>query len=303
MENIESTVCVDIDSLVRSSGTVDAGASATLWEGTPHPDTDNTTIALTKTGEVYAWGRNNYRQLGQGDTTNCLYAKKVKNEDGTGYIQNIIDVIANNSNTVYLDKNGGLYICGYSSNGIFLEKTPSTKGVTYLGQKNAIKITGGYINVGLITTTGKAVAWGQNDYGTFGAGNTSTKETIVAYDVNDFKIACYGSIVLKEDGKAYAAGKNSYGQLGIGNTTNTSTLTQISIDTNSKIKYIAPGGDTSAVMTSDGKVYETGYNKKGQLSDGTTTNSNKFKLLLNNDNTEVTDALVMPEKILDSATA
>ena len=264
--------------------------------------TDTCVVALATNGEVYAWGRNNYRQLGQGDTTNCLYAKKVKTEDGTGYIQNIIDVIANNSNTVYLDKNGGLYICGYSSNGIFLEKTPSTKGVTYLGQKNAIKITGGYINVGLITTTGKAVAWGQNDYGTFGAGNTSTKETIVAYDVNDFKIACYGSIVLKEDGKAYAAGKNSYGQLGIGNTTNTSILTQISIDTNSKIKYIAPGGDTSAVMTSDGTVYETGYNYYGVLSNGTTTNSSKFMPLLNNDGSNVTDGFIIPEKIIDSST-
>ena len=264
--------------------------------------TDTCVVALATNGEVYAWGRNNYRQLGQGDSTNCLYAKKVKTEDGTGYIQNIIDVIANNSNTVYLDKNGGLYICGYSSNGIFLEKTPSTKGVTYLGPKNAIKITGGYINVGLITTTGKAVAWGQNDYGTFGAGNTSTKETVVAYDVNDFKIACYGSIVLKEDGKAYAAGKNSYGQLGIGNTTNTSTLTQISIDTNSKIKYIAPGGDTSAVMTSDGTVYETGYNYYGVLSNGTTTNSSKFMPLLNNDGSSVTDGFIIPEKIIDSST-
>ena len=264
--------------------------------------TDTCVVALATNGEVYAWGRNNYRQLGQGDTTNCLYAKKVKTEDGTGYIQNIIDVIANNSNTVYLDKNGGLYICGYSSNGIFLEKTASTKGVTYLGPKNAIKITGGYINVGLITTTGKAVAWGQNDYGTFGAGNTSTKETIVAYDVNDFKIACYGSIVLKEDGKAYAAGKNSYGQLGIGNTTNTSILTQISIDTNSKIKYIAPGGDTSAVMTSDGTVYETGYNNYGVLSNGTTTNSAKFMPLLNNDGSSVTDGFIIPEKIIDSST-
>ena len=264
--------------------------------------TDTCVVALATNGEVYAWGRNNYRQLGQGDTTNCLYAKKVKTEDGTGYIQNIIDVIANNSNTVYLDKNGGLYICGRSSSGIFLEKTASSKGVTYLGPKNAIKITGGYINVGLITTTGKAVAWGQNDYGTFGAGNTSTKETVVAYDVNDFKIACYGSIVLKEDGKAYAAGKNSYGQLGIGNTTNTSTLTQISIDTNSKIKYIAPGGDTSAVMTSDGTVYETGYNYYGVLSNGTTTNSSKFMPLLNNDGSSVTDGFIIPEKIIDSST-
>ena len=264
--------------------------------------TDSCVVALATNGEVYAWGRNHYGQLGQGDSTNCLYAKKVKTEDGTGYIQNIIDVIANNSNTVYLDKNGGLYICGRSSSGIFLEKTASSKGVTYLGPKNAIKITGGYINVGLITTTGKAVAWGQNDYGTFGAGNTSTKETIVAYDVNDFKIACYGSIVLKEDGKAYAAGKNSYGQLGIGNTTNTSTLTQISIDTNSKIKYIAPGGDTSAVMTSDGTVYETGYNYYGVLSNGTTTNSSKFMPLLNNDGSSVTDGFIIPEKIIDSST-
>ena len=40
---------------------------------------------------------------------------------------------------MYLDKDGGIYICGYSNSTLFLGQTGSTKGVTYLGQKNAIK--------------------------------------------------------------------------------------------------------------------------------------------------------------------
>ena len=261
------------------------------------------TVALTTNGEAYAWGYNPKGQLGQGTTSNVLYATKVKNQDGTGYVQNIIDVIANHSDTMYLDKDGGIYICGYSNSTLFLGQTASTKGVTYLGQKNAIKITGGYYNAGLITASGKAIAWGQNDYGAFGNGTTSSNETLIGENINDFKLAAYGSVILRENGKAYITGYNGNGQLGIGNTTTQTKFTEISIDTKAKIKYVTTGGNNSAVMTSDGKVYVTGYNAKGHLSNGTTTNSTKFIPLLNNDNTEVTDALVMPEKILDSDTA
>ena len=261
------------------------------------------TVALTTNGEAYAWGYNPKGQLGQGTTSNVLYATKVKNQDGTGYVQNIIDVIANHSDTMYLDKDGGIYICGYSNSTLFLGQTESTKGVTYLGQKNAIKITGGYYNAGLITASGKAIAWGQNDYGAFGNGTTSNNETLIGENINDFKLAAYGSVILRENGKAYITGYNGNGQLGIGNTTTQTKFTEISIDTKAKIKYVTTGGNNSAVMTSDGKVYVTGYNAKGHLSNGTTTNSTKFIPLLNNDNTEVTDALVMPEKILDSDTA
>ena len=261
------------------------------------------TVALTTNGEAYAWGYNPKGQLGQGTTSNVLYATKVKNQDGTGYVQNIIDVIANHSDTMYLDKDGGIYMCGYSNSALFLGQTESTKGVTYLGQKNAIKITGGYYNAGLITASGKAIAWGQNDYGAFGNGTTSNNETLIGENINDFKLAAYGSVILRENGKAYITGYNGNGQLGIGNTTTQTKFTEISIDTKAKIKYVTTGGNNSAVMTSDGKVYVTGYNAKGHLSNGTTTNSTKFIPLLNNDNTEVTDALVMPEKILDSDTA
>lgn len=49
-------------------------------------------------------------------------------------------------------------------------------------------------------------------------------------------------------------------------------------------------------MTSDGTVYETGYNNYGVLSNGTTTNSAKFMPLLNNDGSSVTDGFIIPEK-------
>ena len=236
------------------------------------------TVALTTNGEVYAWGDNGSEQLGQGNSK-VLYATKIKNQDGTGPLQNIVDVIANHSNTLYLDNDGGLYICGYTDTTLYLGKTASTKGVTYLGQQNAIKITGGYQTVGMVTSSGKAIAWGKNSYGVLGNGTTTDNiigKTTIGEDIDDFKLTCYSGMFLKDNGKAYSAGLNNYGQLGIGNTTSKSTYTEISIDTESKIKYIAPGGNTSAIMTSDGKVYETGYNKNGQLSDGTITNLNYY---------------------------
>ena len=53
-------------------------------------------VALTLNGEVYAWGSNNAHgntgRLGLGDSSNRLYATKVKGEEGVGHIENIIDI-------------------------------------------------------------------------------------------------------------------------------------------------------------------------------------------------------------------
>lgn len=49
-------------------------------------------VAVSKNGEVYAWGYNDVYQLGNGTTTRSVYATKVLDTDGDGYLQNAIDV-------------------------------------------------------------------------------------------------------------------------------------------------------------------------------------------------------------------
>ena len=99
----------------------------------------------------------------------------------------------------------------------------------YCIKKNAIKITGGYYNAGLITASGKAIAWGKNSYGVLGNGTTtdSNKPVQVKIDENTYltnvrKISTSNlfTVALTTNGEAYAWGYNPKGQLGQGTTSN-----------------------------------------------------------------------------------
>ena len=81
--------------------------------------------------------------------------------------------------------------------------------------------------------------------------------------------ACnYYSIVLKQDGGVWTTGQNSKGQLGIfqGSATNryTFSLTQVIPGA----KTVAVGGYHSMILTRNGQVWVSGWNRYGQLGDG-----------------------------------
>lgn len=61
-------------------------------------------IALTKDGEVYAWGLNSSGQLGQNNTTASGYALKVLNTNGTDTLKDIIDISAGQAHSTAVNK-------------------------------------------------------------------------------------------------------------------------------------------------------------------------------------------------------
>ena len=82
---------------------------------------------------------------------------------------------------------------------------------------------------------------------------------------------------IASDNKAYCWGQNTYGQLGNGTTSNSSTPVAVSTSgvlAGKTIKQISSSGYHSCAIASDDKVYCWGFNNRGQLGDGTTTNSN-----------------------------
>ena len=253
-------------------------------------------IALTKDGEVYAWGYNDYGQLGQGDTTNRLYATKVKGTNGEGYIENIIDISISHNNAYVIDEKGDLFGCGVSNLYQLLENV-TTYTFTKLGSMtNVISVTSGYSDAGVILSNGETWRWGHNLYGSLGIGITSQSSTqiILGNDIDEIKFDGYSGYILKEDGTVWSSGLNNFGQLGLGDTSNKTTYTQIKLEdgTELKAKTIKAGGRNLQVIGKDGKVYVTGYNGYGQLSNGTTTNSTYPVAMLNKDGTEVTDAVL-----------
>lgn len=88
--------------------------------------------------------------------------------------------------------------------------------------------------------------------------------------------------VLTNEGLLYAWGNNQYGQLGFKpDTTNTATPTNVNKPTivNGSWLKVAAGGKHSATISTDGHLYTTGWNGKGQLGTGDTDNRDQWTLV------------------------
>ena len=261
------------------------------------------TIALTLDGEVYAWGRNYYGQLAQGNsvgTANQVYAVKMKIDDNT-YISNAIDISASDSESMVLTEGGKVFVGGHNNH--YQNLTTSSGNYYYLkdtGLINVVRVTGGYSNCGALLQNGEALAWGHNLYGAVETNPNPGLLYSLADDATWIEMAGYCTYVTKEDGTLWSTGYNNVGQLGLGDTTNRNKLTQVTLPedkngTTIKVKYVTTNGSTLMVQDSEGKVYVCGYNGYGQLCDGTTTSTSTLIPLVNQNGSEVTDCLILGE--------
>jgi alpha-tubulin suppressor-like RCC1 family protein len=125
-------------------------------------------------------------------------------------------------------------------------------------------------------------AWGGNHFGELGNGTTTDSSTPVQVsDLVGVRDAAGGnkhSLALKDDGTLWAWGWNHLGKLGNGTDTDSSTPVQVT-DPNdpsgylSGIQSIAARDLHSMTLKDDGTVWAWGFNRAGQLGDGTTTDS------------------------------
>ena len=131
------------------------------------------TVALDKNGKVYAWGRNNYGQLGDGTTTNsnipiCISdiptnpLNKVK----------IKEISAGNSHAVAIDEEGKVYTWGHNYGGQLGDGTTTDSNIPIcisdisgneLYNQKALKISAnGYWTI-IIDKNGKIYIFGRNE--------------------------------------------------------------------------------------------------------------------------------------------
>lgn len=122
---------------------------------------------------------------------------------------------------------------------------------------------------------GRALAFGRNDKGQLGTGNTksSTIPCVVKLpaSVTGVVHAATGrshSLVVTSDGKVFAAGENKNGQLGTGAGKEVTTWTLVPGLTDQKIVKVAAGVDFSLALSKDGQLWGWGSPQYGQLGNG-----------------------------------
>jgi alpha-tubulin suppressor-like RCC1 family protein len=142
------------------------------------------------------------------------------------------------------------------------------------GGATATPIAAGYSHTCAITRTGGVKCWGDNGDGELGDGTTSPRRTPVAVlrlgkRVRSVAAGVGVSCVVTKAGGAKCWGSNGHGELGDGTTTDRHVPVPVS-GLAEGVRAIVAGEALTCALTTAGAVKCWGYNRYGELGDGTT---------------------------------
>ncbi|MFC5471295.1 immunoglobulin-like domain-containing protein, partial [Cohnella suwonensis] len=220
-------------------------------------------MALKSDGTLWAWGDNDYGQLGDGTTTRRYTPVQV--------LSGVQAIAAGARHSLALKSDGTLWAWGDNSVGDLGDGTTIDRHtpVQVLSGVQAVA-SRGFHSLAL-KSDGTLWAWGDNAYGQLGDGTTINSSTPVQVlsDVQAIAAGFNHSLAVKSNGTLWAWGDNDWGQLGDGTMTRRYTPVQVL----SGVQAVAGGGAHSLALKSDDTLWAWGYNGDGELGDGTTTNS------------------------------
>ena len=227
-------------------------------------------FALRPDSSLWAWGRNTWKNLGDGTANPAPTPKGI-----TGF--GTLSAIAGGySHSLGLRTDGKVYAAGANGygqlgQGDFAAHTNPVE-VLNLSATTAI---GARTNHGLAVAGGAAAAWGFNDHGQLGDNTTTNRWTPVQpqnLTTDVIAVASGGdhSIALKSNGTVWAWGGDAFGQLG-----NDATLADshvpVQVSGITTAVAVAAGHDHGLALLADGTVVAWGRNAHGQIGDGTNT--------------------------------
>jgi alpha-tubulin suppressor-like RCC1 family protein len=226
-------------------------------------------LALRVDGTVWAWGANNFGQLGDGTTTDKPAPVQVK------VLKNVIAISAGSGFSLALQANGKVRAWGYNGNGQLGDGTTRERHrpvvVTALDDVAVISACGLGNHALALKADGMVWAWGQNNYGQLGLG--TTQDYLRAEQVIDLPpaigIAAGGwhSLALAENGSVWVAGRSDSGQIGSGATVGPPEDHFIDIGLVGVVE-VAAGNAHSLARFATGAVYAWGSGNAGRLGTG-----------------------------------
>ena len=234
-------------------------------------------LAIGSDGNLYGWGDNSYGQLGDGTTTNRSTPVSITLASGVTPVA----IAVGWYHSLAIGSDGNLYVWGHNNNGQVGNGTTSDQttpvSITLASGIVPTSIAGGGYHSLAIGSDGKLYVWGSNADGQLGDGTNTSQTTPEIVSLasgitpTTIKAGGYHSLVIGSDGKLYTWGDNEDGELGDGTTTYRNSPLSVSLASGVTPTTIEAGGYHSLAIGSDGKLYTWGYNGKGQLGDGTTT--------------------------------
>lgn len=259
-------------------------------------------LAIRDDGRLFAWGDNARGQLGDGSevvgTPAAVSSLPVQVVGDDIWLS----VSAGDDHSLAIRSDGKLFGWGYGSGGklglggITGELSTPVK----ISDDRWISVSAGYDHSLALREDGKVFAFGRNYYGQIGNGKTSSGSVdndqysplLVADNMVAVGAGLYSSFAIGDDGRLFSWGDNRSGLLGVGLNTRVSYRPVLSSPT-------VVGGDSDWVAirvnarsnhalalkspqqpstlpsisssTISGSLFGWGYNRYGQVGDGTTT--------------------------------
>ena len=226
--------------------------------------------AIKTNGTLWSWGKNDYGQLGLGNTTNYSSPKQI------GALTSWLKISGGSYGSVSAIKTDGtLWSWGYNGNGqLGLGNTTNYSSPKQVGALTSWSIVSSSYGTLAIKTNGTLWSWGRNSQGQLGLGNTtyysSPKQVGSLTSWASVSANHYGSFAIKTDGTLWSWGENAEGQLGLGNTTQYSSPKQVGALTSWSKVFYGEGNQTISVKT-NGTLWSWGSNNVGQLGLSNTT--------------------------------
>jgi alpha-tubulin suppressor-like RCC1 family protein len=249
------------------------------------------TLALTSTGQLYAFGSNEYGQLGvpggsgspQANPTPTLVTLP-------GAVGRVAALAAGSTHSLVLTSTGELYTFGENQFGQLGRTTNSgTESANRVPGRvslpgasgQVVQIAAGVEQSLALTSTGQLYAFGGNRYGELGTATNA--ETSVpnptpapvglppaAGPVKSIAAGGFHSLALTASGQIYAFGRNTYGQLGTaagagGEKADATPLAVTLPGASAPAVGLAAGSAHSLAITASGELYSFGSNRYGQL--------------------------------------
>ena len=181
-------------------------------------------LALSKDGTVWAWGDNQFGQLGDGSFISKKYPVKVKNFSGNGELSDIVKIECGAFHSCAINKNGevlmwGKNMKGQLGNGTYEDRNlpvfvKNEEGKGHL--KEIVDISLGRNHTIALNKNGEIFVWGSNKYGQLGNEILKSSPFPIRVYLNGkplnkiVKISAGGAfnVVLNQNGELYFWGTN-----------------------------------------------------------------------------------------------
>ena len=226
-------------------------------------------MALLANATVVAWGASGFGQLGDGESTESSVPVAVQGLSG------VKAIAAGANHSLALLTNGTVMAWGDNESGqlgIGASPERSNVPVAVKGLTGVKAISAGANYSLALLSNGTVMAWGENESGQLGTGDTTPSSVPVAVKhltgVSAISAGGEFSLALLSNGTVMAWGNDEEGQLG--NTTlEEGSDVPVAVETLTGVAAIAAGDNHGLALLSGGTVMAWGDDSFGELGNGT----------------------------------